>query len=1454
MTYFRLSTILAFFLLILSHFGAISQVSEISVQITWTSWASDNSVEIYTPSGELILSVCDQANCKTTTVNSSYSATFNLGCYPDLTNYYLIAQDAFGDGWNGTGNSVEVTSGGASVITYNLTTGTTSGQQFFNVSGGGTCPSIDAGIESINGPSNGCELTSSETISIEIRNQGTTTATSIDVEYSLNGAAFVSAGTYTGSITTGNTDTYSFNVDVSTEGIYDYEIVLSYTGDGNALNDTSATLRIVNSLPHDFSTEGDYTMGFEASDDVSGWSTQNYNDDGGIWTLQGTTSPRTGSNAAIYNYSPTNAADDWMFTPCLSLESGEDYIIEFYYRVSSATFPESFDFHLNTGADNASVSSTLLSLSNITNTTYAQFLDTITAASTGSFYFAWEATSTANEFNLIIDDFSVSKLAALDAGVVSIDSPGDGCALTSSETIQVTVENFGTASISSFPLEYSVNGASFQSAGTYSGTIAAGTTGTHSFTGDLSALGANNLIVRTAMVGDGVTGNDAGSATIINTTANLNTSTLTMGFETIEDFSTWSIINNNGDTRIWELSTTTPNNGSQALRMRQSNNGTTNDDWAFTPCIFFETGETYVLNFSYRARNAGFNESFQVRLTDAVSVSATVNTLLFSNTNFNNTTYADQSIEFTVPSSGVYFIAFRSNSASGRRGMHVDDVSLSNKTIYWTGSSSTDWNDVSNWSSIVPTASNDAIIPSSPIGNVFPNISATSEVNNLTIEAGATINFASSSAALNVYGNYAGATTFDNGSMIFIGNSPQTITGANTFHYLEINNISGVTISSGSQNISHELRLESGTLSLNGNMLTIESSASGDARIAPVNAGSIDGDVTVQRYIDQGATNWRFLASPITDGDFEQWDDDIITSGFIGSDYPNFGFVSIYSYQESIPGLFDLGYVPLSNSTQPMNLGEGYIVWSGSSNGTTDPFTLEVTGTIHTGTFNFPLNYTNSGDSANDGWNLVGNPYACAIDWDSVGWTKTNIDSAIYVWNPDENQFASYVNGIGTFNGSRFIASGQSFWVHAFDAPALTATESVKTDAAALLLNAQFASEATPVIKLNLQLNNLKDEIVVRFKNGATAQMDRGMDALKMKSTSPQVPFMYSELNGEKYSINSLPFSGAAQIIPIATEVNVNGNYFVSTPEFRNFNSFSCVILEDLQTGEVYNLKGFEGASIYMTTADVQPRFQLTVYPFISNSVKNATCYNEKDGRAEFQNTQSGFLSDVYLKDQGQNTIDSILGTVNDSSVVFNNLDQGLYFFFSNTTPNFCPSIRDTFRVLAPAEVIASFQPTNTQNALELLFENLTTGAYSFEWNFGDGETSFESQPIHKYDSAGIFTVTLKASNKNGCENITTKTIKVEPAALDQTLGVTSSSITEPFIMIEHRTLDVYIPQNSTEPVNLKVYTIQGALLYERAMGTTNFASINLSHLASSVYLVKLYVGAQYSNHKIVLP
>ena len=52
--------------------------------------------------------------------------------------------------------------------------------------------------------------------------------------------------------------------------------------------------------------------------------------------------------------------------------------------------------------------------------------------------------------------------------------------------------------------------------------------------------------------------------------------------------------------------------------------------------------------------------------------------------------------------------------------------------------------------------------------------------------------------------------------------------------------------------------------------------------------------------------------------------------------------------------------------------------------------------------------------------NLVGNPYPSAIDWDaSSGWTKTNIDNAIYFFKASGTDqyggtYSSYVNGVSS--------------------------------------------------------------------------------------------------------------------------------------------------------------------------------------------------------------------------------------------------------------------------------------------------------------------------------------------------------------------------------------------------------------------------------------------------------
>lgn len=49
-------------------------------------------------------------------------------------------------------------------------------------------------------------------------------------------------------------------------------------------------------------------------------------------------------------------------------------------------------------------------------------------------------------------------------------------------------------------------------------------------------------------------------------------------------------------------------------------------------------------------------------------------------------------------------------------------------------------------------------------------------------------------------------------------------------------------------------------------------------------------------------------------------------------------------------------------------------------------------------------------------------------------------------------------------------------------------------------------------------------------------------------------------------------------------------------------------------------------------------------------------------------------------------------------------------------------------------------------------FDNLSNGATSYHWNFGDGGTSTLENPIHVYDEDGIYDVTLTATNACGTD------------------------------------------------------------------------------------------------------
>lgn len=69
-------------------------------------------------------------------------------------------------------------------------------------------------------------------------------------------------------------------------------------------------------------------------------------------------------------------------------------------------------------------------------------------------------------------------------------------------------------------------------------------------------------------------------------------------------------------------------------------------------------------------------------------------------------------------------------------------------------------------------------------------------------------------------------------------------------------------------------------------------------------------------------------------------------------------------------------------------------------------------------------------------------------------------------------------------------------------------------------------------------------------------------------------------------------------------------------------------------------------------------------------------------------------------------------------------------------------------------------------DVLEVTFDNLSSGADSYEWTFGDGNTSMEENPVHTYADGGTFTVTLKAENEGGSDTYSEDITLVKPAAV----------------------------------------------------------------------------------------
>jgi hypothetical protein len=364
----------------------------------------------------------------------------------------------------------------------------------------------------------------------------------------------------------------------------------------------------------------------------------------------------------------------------------------------------------------------------------------------------------------------------------------------------------------------------------------------------------------------------------------------------------------------------------------------------------------------------------------------------------------------------------------------------------------------------------------------------------------------------------------------------------------------------------------------------IESDATGTGSFIE-NGTLVSGSYTVERYLvgyeDENDQMFHLISSPVAEQAIRP--EFVTNTPTTGHDFYSFDEVTnMWINTKDGSGNWNSAF------EENFAIGKGYLVAYPSD------VTKNFTGDLNSA--QVVLTCSNTAPPAGgNGWNLLGNPFPSAIDWNALS-RSAGLDNALYYYDNAEQKYRYFlsIDGDETSlgDGSRYIPAMQGFMVHASTSGAtLTIPTVAKTHTGQ---NTYYKSTTTIPGSLSLKVaaNGYEDEAFIHFNSQATTTFDGAFDAYKLRSYSTSVPNLFTKSSdGNDLAINGLPELGETTVIPVYLEPATAGAYSISA----NLNGLpnALVYLKDSKTNTSHNLSTNPVYSFTAAPGDNASRFSL---------------------------------------------------------------------------------------------------------------------------------------------------------------------------------------------------------------------------------------------------------------------